>query len=35
MNPKTWLRAGDVVRVGSAGLGSIENRVIEEPVVSS
>jgi 2-keto-4-pentenoate hydratase/2-oxohepta-3-ene-1,7-dioic acid hydratase in catechol pathway len=35
MNPKTWLRAGDVVRIGIAGIGSIENRVTEEPAVSS
>ena len=31
MDPKTWLKAGDVVRIEIEGLGSIENRVIEEP----
>lgn len=31
MDPKRWLAAGDVVRIGIAGLGAIENRVIDEP----
>ena len=35
MNPKSWLKAGDVVRIEIAELGSIENRVIDEPEGSS
>jgi len=31
MDPKGWMKAGDVVKVEIAGLGAIENRVIEEP----
>ena len=31
MNPPQYLKVGDVVRVDIEGLGSIENRVIEEP----
>jgi 2-keto-4-pentenoate hydratase/2-oxohepta-3-ene-1,7-dioic acid hydratase in catechol pathway len=31
MDPKSWLKAGDVVRIEIAGLGAIENRVIDEP----
>jgi len=31
MNPKSWLKDGDVVRIEIAGLGAIENRVIDEP----
>ena len=30
MNPKSWLRDGDVVRIEISGLGSIENRVVDE-----
>lgn len=31
MDPKTWLKAGDVVRIEIGNLGVIENRVIDEP----
>lgn len=31
MDPKTWLKDGDVVKIEIAGLGTIENRVIDEP----
>ncbi len=31
MNPKGWIKDGDVVRIEIAGLGAIENRVIDEP----
>lgn len=31
MDPKCWLKAGDVVRIEIEGLGVIENRVIDEP----
>jgi 2-keto-4-pentenoate hydratase/2-oxohepta-3-ene-1,7-dioic acid hydratase in catechol pathway len=31
MEPRVWLRAGDVVRIAIDQLGEIENRVIEEP----
>jgi len=31
MKPPAWLVAGDVVRVEIEGIGSIENRVIDEP----
>lgn len=31
MDPKSWLEDGDVVRIEIAGLGAIENRVIDEP----
>jgi 2-keto-4-pentenoate hydratase/2-oxohepta-3-ene-1,7-dioic acid hydratase in catechol pathway len=31
MDPKSWLAAGDVVRIEIEGLGAIENRVVEEP----
>lgn len=31
MNPRTWLKAGDVVRIEIGNLGAIENRVIDEP----
>lgn len=31
MNPKSWLRDGDIVRIEIAGLGVIENTVIHEP----
>ena len=31
MNPRTWLKDGDVVRIEIAGLGTIDNRVIDEP----
>ena len=31
MDPKSWLKDGDVVKVEIAGLGVIENRVIDEP----
>ena len=30
MNPKCWLRDGDVVRIEITGLGAIENRVADE-----
>jgi 2-keto-4-pentenoate hydratase/2-oxohepta-3-ene-1,7-dioic acid hydratase in catechol pathway len=30
-NPQCWLKDGDVVRIEIAGLGTIENRVIDEP----
>lgn len=30
MNPQTWLKDGDVVKIEIAGLGTIENRVIDE-----
>ena len=31
MNPKSWLKDGDVVRIEIQGLGAIENRVVDEP----
>jgi 2-keto-4-pentenoate hydratase/2-oxohepta-3-ene-1,7-dioic acid hydratase in catechol pathway len=31
MNPKSWLKNGDVIRIEIAGLGAIENRVVDEP----
>ena len=31
MDPKSWLKDGDVVKIEIAGLGVIENRVIDEP----
>lgn len=31
MDPKGWIKAGDIVKIEISGLGSIENRVIEEP----
>jgi 2-keto-4-pentenoate hydratase/2-oxohepta-3-ene-1,7-dioic acid hydratase in catechol pathway len=31
MDPRTWLKDGDKVRIEIAGLGAIENRVIDEP----
>jgi 2-keto-4-pentenoate hydratase/2-oxohepta-3-ene-1,7-dioic acid hydratase in catechol pathway len=31
MNPKLWLKAGDVVRIEIDGIGAIENRVVNEP----
>ncbi|MFN2427575.1 MAG: fumarylacetoacetate hydrolase family protein [Candidatus Binatia bacterium] len=31
MDPKCWLKDGDVVRIEIDGLGAIENRVIDEP----
>jgi len=31
MDPKCWLKDGDVVRIEIEGLGAIENRVIDEP----
>lgn len=31
MDPKAWLKDGDVVRIEISGLGAIENRVIDEP----
>jgi 2-keto-4-pentenoate hydratase/2-oxohepta-3-ene-1,7-dioic acid hydratase in catechol pathway len=34
MNPQSWLKDGDVVRIEIAGLGTIENRVIDEPTRS-
>lgn len=34
MNPKSWLKAGDVVRIEIQGLGAIENRVVEEPATT-
>ena len=30
MNPQTWLKDGDVVKIEIAGLGTIENRVVDE-----
>jgi len=30
-NPPKWLVAGDVVKIEIEGIGSIENRVIDEP----
>ena len=30
MNPQSWLRDGDVVRIEISGLGAIENRVVDE-----
>lgn len=35
MSPKTWLRAGDVVRVEIEGIGFIENVVVDERPPSS
>jgi 2-keto-4-pentenoate hydratase/2-oxohepta-3-ene-1,7-dioic acid hydratase in catechol pathway len=29
--PQRWLRPGDIVRVEISGLGTLENRVIDEP----
>jgi acylpyruvate hydrolase len=29
--PREWLRAGDVVRVEITGLGTLENRIVDEP----
>jgi len=29
--PPKWLKAGDVVKIEIQGIGSIENRVIDEP----
>lgn len=34
MQPRCFLRAGDVVRVEVEGLGHIENAVIPEPVAA-
>ncbi|HEY2773792.1 MAG TPA: fumarylacetoacetate hydrolase family protein [Candidatus Binatia bacterium] len=31
MNPKGWIKDGDVVRIEIAGLGAIENRIVDEP----
>jgi 2-keto-4-pentenoate hydratase/2-oxohepta-3-ene-1,7-dioic acid hydratase in catechol pathway len=31
MNPRTWLKVGDVVRIAIEHLGELENRVIAEP----
>jgi 2-keto-4-pentenoate hydratase/2-oxohepta-3-ene-1,7-dioic acid hydratase in catechol pathway len=31
MKPPVWLARGDVVRVEIEGIGTIENRVIDEP----
>ncbi len=31
MDPKAWMKDGDVVKVTIEGLGTIENRVIDEP----
>lgn len=31
MDPKIWLKAGDVVRIAVDKLGELENRVVEEP----
>jgi 2-keto-4-pentenoate hydratase/2-oxohepta-3-ene-1,7-dioic acid hydratase in catechol pathway len=31
MNPRRWLKAGDVVRIAITQLGELENRVIAEP----
>lgn len=31
MNPRHYLRVGDVVKVAVEGIGEIENAVIEEP----
>jgi 2-keto-4-pentenoate hydratase/2-oxohepta-3-ene-1,7-dioic acid hydratase in catechol pathway len=31
MDPQGWLKDGDVVKIEIAGLGAIENRVIDEP----
>ena len=31
MDPKVWLKAGDVVRIAIDKLGTLENRVVEEP----
>jgi len=31
MNPKQWLKAGDIVRVEIDGIGAIENHVVNEP----
>jgi len=31
MDPKGWIKAGDIVKIEISGLGAIENRVIEEP----
>jgi 2-keto-4-pentenoate hydratase/2-oxohepta-3-ene-1,7-dioic acid hydratase in catechol pathway len=31
MNPPTWLKVGDVVRIEIDGIGKIENKVIAEP----
>lgn len=31
MNPPTWLRPGDVVRVEIEGLGHLENRIVAQP----
>jgi 2-keto-4-pentenoate hydratase/2-oxohepta-3-ene-1,7-dioic acid hydratase in catechol pathway len=31
MDPKQWLKAGDVVQVEIEGIGTIENRVVNEP----
>ena len=31
MDPKVWLKAGDVVRITIEQLGTLENRVIDEP----
>lgn len=30
LNPRRWLRAGDVVRIEVSGIGQIQNRVVEE-----
>jgi 2-keto-4-pentenoate hydratase/2-oxohepta-3-ene-1,7-dioic acid hydratase in catechol pathway len=32
MNPKQWLKAGDIVRVEIDGIGAIENHVVNEPM---
>ena len=29
--PREWLKAGDVVRVQIAGIGTLENPVVDEP----
>jgi 2-keto-4-pentenoate hydratase/2-oxohepta-3-ene-1,7-dioic acid hydratase in catechol pathway len=31
MNPRQFLRAGDVVRIEIEGIGHIQNQVIDEP----
>ena len=31
MDPKVWLKAGDEVRIAIDGLGTLENRVVDEP----
>jgi 2-keto-4-pentenoate hydratase/2-oxohepta-3-ene-1,7-dioic acid hydratase in catechol pathway len=31
MDPQVWLKAGDVVRITIDQLGTLENRVIDEP----